>query len=316
MPSDSPWAEFAYGNGVFVAICFGTAEAATSLDGITWSPRTMPSSQNWVDIKYGNGVFLAIALASNVAATSLDGITWTPRTLPATRDWTSLSYGNGVFVAMAGGASSGAASSPDGAAWTTRTLPSSGDWTGLAYGGGSFLATCFNSTAAATSPDGFTWTAFTLPATQFWNEIAYGDGAFVVVSGSAITGLKIPIASVTTLDASGSGTSSSRLVYQKLTVGGAQSIGPFTNATSVAAAVYRGLDPVNPVPGFSLVSGTGTIVTLPADTTGATSSVVSFAGHQSTNVTFPASQAGVVRRAQQIDAVDAIVVYDSAGVAV
>ena len=66
------WSSVTYGtvNGspLFVAISNGTAIAATSPDGITWTQRTLPANVYWSSVTYGNGVFVAI---SNGTATGL-----------------------------------------------------------------------------------------------------------------------------------------------------------------------------------------------------------------------------------------------------
>ena len=150
LPRSQNWSSVTYGNGVFVAVAYGSAVAATSPDGINWTEQSLPSSQSWISVTYGNGVFVAVAYGSAVAATSLDGITWTARTLPSSQSWYSVTYGNGVFVAVANGTAV-AATSPDGINWTTQTLPSSQSWLSVTYGNGEFVAVAYNSAVAATS---------------------------------------------------------------------------------------------------------------------------------------------------------------------
>src|SRR6056300_1721116 len=48
----------------FAAVAQGTAAAASSTDGITWTAGTLPSSTNWRSVAYGNGTFAAVAFAS------------------------------------------------------------------------------------------------------------------------------------------------------------------------------------------------------------------------------------------------------------
>ena len=69
--------------------------------GATWTQRAMPVSAGWLSVTYGGGVFVAVAYGSAIAATSPDGITWTQRALPASATWQSVTYGNGLFVAVA-----------------------------------------------------------------------------------------------------------------------------------------------------------------------------------------------------------------------
>ena len=69
--------------------------------GITWTQRAMPVSTNWQSVTYGNGLFVAVAYGGAIAATSPDGITWTQRAMPSSIAWCSVTYGDGVFVAVA-----------------------------------------------------------------------------------------------------------------------------------------------------------------------------------------------------------------------
>ncbi len=182
LPLSQQWYSVAYGSGVFVAVAWLSATAASSPDGITWTSRTMPSSSAWKSVTYGNGTFVAIAQSSTIAATSPDGINWTSRTLPNNVQWISVTYGNGVFVVVSQGSST-AATSPDGINWTSQTLPSPAQWMSVAYGNGVFVAVAgAPSTTAASSPDGVTWTARTLPSFSQWMSITYGNGVFVAVT--------------------------------------------------------------------------------------------------------------------------------------
>ena len=78
--------------------------------GITWTQRTLPVSGSWYSVTYGNGVFVAISYNSAIAATSPDGITWTQRTLPVSDKWYFVAYGGGVFVAVSSGSTIAATS--------------------------------------------------------------------------------------------------------------------------------------------------------------------------------------------------------------
>ena len=317
LPSTAGWSVATYGNGVFVAIAGGATTAASSIDdGANWVARTMPSASSWRSATYGNGVFVAIgSITANTAASSTDGFAWTARTMPSASSWTGAAFNGSVFVAVNSTNADGATST-DGASWTTMTLPSNGAWRAVAQGGGYFYVIGESpSTSAASSPDGTNWTARTLPSAS-WTDVAYGNSTFVAVAqGATATYATVPITPSTTvvLDSSGSGTSSSLLAYKALTAGGSQSIGPFANATSVACNVYRAADPTTPIGNWALATGSSTTVTLPAVTAAADSFVVGFAGHRSTDVAFPASQSGSVRRAQSVDATGAIAVYDTAG---
>ncbi|MGV3667672.1 MAG: hypothetical protein ACO1NV_16220 [Leptospira bouyouniensis] len=39
-------------------------------DGSLWTSRTLPTSVNWRSVAFGNGVFIAVAFGSNIATTS------------------------------------------------------------------------------------------------------------------------------------------------------------------------------------------------------------------------------------------------------
>ena len=63
---------------VFCAISTGNSNvAATSPDGISWSPQTLPYTTNWKSIKWNGVVFCAISSLGGIEATSPDGATWT-----------------------------------------------------------------------------------------------------------------------------------------------------------------------------------------------------------------------------------------------
>ena len=60
---------------MFVAISSLSSSATSSIDGITWTLRTLPVSDNWYSTTYGNGLFLAFTVSGNEAY-STDGTTW------------------------------------------------------------------------------------------------------------------------------------------------------------------------------------------------------------------------------------------------
>ena len=187
MPSTAGWQDVAYGGGNFVALIYGSSNAAISSNGSTWTTVTMPANANWQAVDYGNGKFVAIAQGpSNIAATSPDGITWTARTLPASDNWASIVYGGGKFVAISQN-SIRTAVSTDGITWTSGTLPSSVYWVDVTYGNSTYVAIAADTTSAATSPDGITWTARTLPtgSSGGWSGVCFGNSTFVAVDYSS-----------------------------------------------------------------------------------------------------------------------------------
>ena len=85
------------------SISLGAINSAT-----TWTASTLPSSSNWISVTYGNGMFVAVAYGSTAAAYSTNGSTWTASTLPSSSTWYSVTYGNGMFVAVAYGSTAAA----------------------------------------------------------------------------------------------------------------------------------------------------------------------------------------------------------------
>ena len=176
MPAAGFWNGIAFGNGVFVAIDYGSSIAATSPNGKVWTQQTLPSVANWTSVVFANGQFVAVG--TNVCATSPDGIVWTARTISA-GTWIDVTYGNGVFVALVGwSATTVAATSTDGMTWTLRSLPSSQTWQSIAFGAGMFIAVAFNN-VIATSSDGINWSAASIPESPGF-VIRYCNGLFVV----------------------------------------------------------------------------------------------------------------------------------------
>lgn len=101
MPSASPgsWSAIASGNGRFVAVASGSALAATSSDGLSWTLRTLPESASWHDITFGEA-FVAVASDLGSCITSNDGIAWDSSPILADNEgWTVVGFGNGKYVA-------------------------------------------------------------------------------------------------------------------------------------------------------------------------------------------------------------------------
>lgn len=197
---DAPWTvrlgtpkyfkDCVYSGQIFVALAgsnIATNYCYTSIDGITWTQRTLPSAAVWKAVTYGAGMFVALAEGSATAATSLDGITWAQRALPVSASWRAVTFGSGTFVAVAhvyNAPDAIAATSLDGITWTQRVLPAKSYWSAVAYGAGLFIAISQSNGDAATSTDGVTWTKRLLPTTSNWADIAFGAGLFVAVAGN------------------------------------------------------------------------------------------------------------------------------------
>jgi hypothetical protein len=191
------------GNVRFVAIRSNSSVAASSLDGTSWTTRTMPASRLWNDVCYGEGKFVAVAGDGNNFAYSTNGTTWTLGTFPtfgdsSTNEWTSITYGKGQFVAVANSANV-AATSPDGITWTIRIMDaiddrSNVDWVSVVYGRGRFVAMSSQGNIAY-SFNGIDWDGSEMPTQDgstmmSWKKIRYGQGLFFAVcdTGGAFIG--------------------------------------------------------------------------------------------------------------------------------
>lgn len=185
------WQSVTYGEGLFVAVGYGTTlgnTVMTSPDGITWTARSSAFNSAWGSVAYGNGMFVAVGSTGGFTQkvmTSPDGLTWTLQTAHDLQ-WQSVTFGNGLFVAVAsadGVDTQRVMTSSDGITWTLRTAPSNG-WYDVAFGNGIFVATSIFNDESMTSPDGITWTSRTLPANNSWRHVTYGGSLFVAVGGS------------------------------------------------------------------------------------------------------------------------------------
>ena len=184
LPTTANWNAVTYGNSIFVALGYGGTIAASSPDGITWTQRVLPVSIAWSSVIFGDTVFLATALASNKAATSPDGITWTEHDFPTGFYAGALCYGNGQFVVGPNGTDQ-AMLSPDGETWTATSLPNIVSTTVAGFGNGTYLLMADNRDMALTSRDGTVWTVQTMPAVYFWGGVAFGAGTFTVLAYNA-----------------------------------------------------------------------------------------------------------------------------------
>ena len=87
------------GVGLFVAVA-STGRVMTSPNGINWTLRVTISSSIW-GVCYGNGLFVAVSFGTLNIIISSNGINWYSMTPPATNNWRGVIYGNGLFVAVA-----------------------------------------------------------------------------------------------------------------------------------------------------------------------------------------------------------------------
>jgi hypothetical protein len=177
------WSSVAYADNKFVAVSVD-GKVATSSDGISWNLGTIPSAE-YTSLAYGNGYWIAVASGGANAARSVDGITWNQITLPEGADWSGIAYGKGVFVAVSQGDSSTANiaySTNSGSSWTLSSIP--GGAKSIAYGNNRFVIVAggyLGATNTFISFDGVTWISGTISPSN-WTSVAYGQGMFVATS--------------------------------------------------------------------------------------------------------------------------------------
>lgn len=205
-----PWtgmlmSDVAYGepNGqptyVSVSPFAGPARVWSSLDGISWEPRTTTlDAQGWQEVAYGNGRFVAVINGGN-AATSLDGVTWTTTSIGPNVTFPSVSFVNGIFMALGNAVVNGSSTRPmvatsvDGTTWTARNILDAGTsyWQAPAYGNGRYVTVAHSTFGAsrnrsASSTDGITWTQSpSVDDNQNWQAVEFFKGRFVAVGNNS-----------------------------------------------------------------------------------------------------------------------------------
>ena len=148
----------------------------SSIDGITWSTRTVPefaSNIYFQDITWDGSKFIAVGTDYNftingwvsVIYTSSDGATWTRRLLGTTSgtELRAVSYGSSHYIAV--GDSGTVLRSTDGTTWNTITISgitTSQSFEGVAWNGSLYVITGYTGSNGGvkvfSSPDGSTWT--------------------------------------------------------------------------------------------------------------------------------------------------------------
>ncbi|MDK2124143.1 hypothetical protein [Parachitinimonas caeni] len=198
LPVAGNWAgRVAYGNGVYVAVGYGSAIAVSSSDGDNWSQRALPVSANWASCCFGAGLFLSTAIASAGYATSPDGVNWTSRTLPASGSFAACCYGLGLFFVFAAGSSSYYTSVDGLGGWVSRSLPVGGNWEPHAalQANGRLLLLGNSSNVLLSSLDGISWSQHLLPSLpngQYWRAVHYQAGGYVAVASGGNTAITSP----------------------------------------------------------------------------------------------------------------------------
>jgi hypothetical protein len=205
-PTDGNWRCLAAGDNKFVAIAYGSANAASSANGVTWASQSMPSSRNWNSVAYGKpstvtqGVFVAVAGNFNSAAYSTNGTTWAVSTMPTFGDstlneWVDIAFGYNQFVAIANSGNIAAVGTWNGTtlSWQGTIMDvvadsSAKNWVSVAYGNQRFVAVSSTGDVAY-SFDGLAWLAATMPSqdgstAHNWRQIRYGQGVFFAIGNT------------------------------------------------------------------------------------------------------------------------------------
>ena len=198
-----------YGADKFVAV--GTilagllrGTAATSPDGVTWTPSAFAFSHGLRSVAYGDGLFIAVG--SGLTATSLDGIVWSETLFGEKFPYQlyDVVYGNDTFVVT--GNRGSVLTSSDGAAWEGRSSGLSGVFSlrAIAYGSGRFVAVGdeyivrgefvtgegygterpVTRSAIIASQDGVSWDVQYTSTSQELRDIVYGNGLFVAIGAN------------------------------------------------------------------------------------------------------------------------------------
>ena len=208
LPSSADWRGPAYGNGVFVAVANNSLSAASSTNGIDWSPRTLPAARAWNSVRYGGGIFLAVSGSLNAGAFSTNGTTWASTTLPTAGDstfneWVDSAYGKGRHIVLANSnnlVADGVYNSTTNTwTWTAHIMDvvadsSQKNWVSIAYGNNRWVAIASTGDVSY-SFNGETWYAGTLPTQDGstimnWKSISYAQGVFFAIcdTGGQVVG--------------------------------------------------------------------------------------------------------------------------------
>lgn len=196
MPQQVSWRRLCYADGKIVAVSNpynASSYTAYSLDGVSWTTKTLSTTKFYGDLCYGNGVFAGPgAYAKNIY--SADGINWSIGALPQNVFCGGSCFGNGKFVNVCYKSGTGTSAytdicfySTDGVNWAESTMPVALNWCALCYGDGKFIALAYESSVMAYSTDGINWEIGAMPESLRWARICYGGGEFVAV-GDGLNG--------------------------------------------------------------------------------------------------------------------------------
>ena len=182
-----------YGNGVFVAVGYGSRAGytTTSTDGVTWTSIVSINFQG-VGLVFNDNKFIACGTNGDYGTISIstDGVNWSDNEyLRSTTDVEKITYGDGLYVAVS---SRKISTSTTGESWTTQTV-SGFTCKNIAYGNGVYVVSGKNSNRYATiiSTDGLNWKSIEIigeSTPQYgFISVTYGDGKFVAVGDNGAT---------------------------------------------------------------------------------------------------------------------------------
>lgn len=186
--------------GIFVSVgSSGTnIRAATSTDGVNWTPRTTPESNTFNSVCWSASLGLFCAVASsgtNRVMTSQDGVNWIARAASAATSWRSICWSPELALFVAVSNSTNVMYSSDGINWIAGTGMSTGLYSAVCWSPELGIFVAIGQGSVATSSNGTTWTETALPA-NIIVAISRGGvvwsaelGLFVAVSDNGSTGL-------------------------------------------------------------------------------------------------------------------------------
>ena len=80
LPATNNWSSVEHNGSIFVAVAYNSNTYATSVDGTTWTSRSVYASV--YKILVINGLFILPVLSNNLLYSSADGINWTQLIMP------------------------------------------------------------------------------------------------------------------------------------------------------------------------------------------------------------------------------------------
>ncbi|MBL9115752.1 MAG: hypothetical protein JNJ83_12155 [Verrucomicrobiaceae bacterium] len=223
LPATSDFNAIASSNARVVAVGAG-GNIHSSLDGITWTPRTSGVLDDLEHVVWTNTQFVAVG-DNGTVVTSTDGLSWTVRQRYDEADIDDVVWDGTRIIAVGYGHDSPVVltSSNGAVSWTVRKLPdfarrlvwtdgtlvsvdnfgdimtstNAEDWavqkssplsyaSALCYNGSRIVALERYGDNIYTSPDGITWTLRTNPVVNGWRECAWTGAQFVAVSDDGV----------------------------------------------------------------------------------------------------------------------------------